>query len=221
MTRLQQEIARKIHTLGCASEYKNESGILNITLEHQPICRIHPDDSYTYLPNDHTTDEQADAFHAAEKMIDTTKEYIRAYENAPQFEIDGIEDYRKLAEFGGVVFGAKDMREQHGFQFSSWFKTYGGTGATMGDYSFDYEYSKQSFAERSGLIDKNRQFTNEQLADIYRCIAFSKDMVDSLSYEQDNALGNIMDKIESALPYIPDNPQFDMFPSEDDGMTMQ
>ena len=113
MTRLQQEVARKLHSLGCESEFKNETGILNITLEGQPICRIHPDDSYTYLPNDHTTDEQVDAFHAVEKMIDTAKEYISDYENAPQFEIDGIKDYRKLAEFGGVVFGAKDMGEQH------------------------------------------------------------------------------------------------------------
>lgn len=76
------------------------------------LCRIHPDDSYTYLPNDHTTDEQVEAFHAVEKMIDTTNEYISAYENAPQFEIDGIEDYRKLSEFNDVVFGAKDMGEK-------------------------------------------------------------------------------------------------------------
>lgn len=221
MTRLQQEIARKLHTLGCASEYKTETGILNITLEHQPICRIHPDDSYTYLPNDHTTDEQVDAFHAAEKMIDVTKEYISAYENAPQFELDGIKDYRKLSEFGGVVFGAKDMGERYGFQFSSWFKTYGGTGATMGDYSFDYEYSKQSFAERSGLVNKSRQFTTKQLEDIHRCVAFAKDMVDGLTYEQERTLEKLMDKIESALPYISDDPQFDVFPSEDDGMTME
>lgn len=220
MTRLQKEIARKLHTLGCASGYKSKSGILNITLDGLPICRIHSDDSYTYLPSDHTTEIQADAFHAVEKMIDSTKEYITAYENAPQFEIDGIKDYRKLSEFNGVVFGAKDMGD-HGFQFSSWFKTYGGTGATMGDYSFDYEYSKQSFAERSGLVEKNRQFTTEQLENIHRCVAFTKDMNDGLSYDQDKALGNIMDKIESALPYISDDPQFDMFPSEDDGMTMQ
>lgn len=221
MTRLQQEVARKLHSLGCASEHQNETGVMNISLEGQPICRIHPDNSYTYLPNDHATDNQVEAFHAVEKMIDTTKKYITAYENAPQFEIDGITDYRKLSEFNGVVFGAKDMGAQHGFQFSSWFKTYGGTGATMGDYSFDYEYSKQSFAERSGIVDKNRQFTNEQLEDIHRCVAFVKDMVDSLTYEQNKALGELMDKIESALPYISDDSQFDMFPSEDDGMTMQ
>ena len=221
MTRLQQEVARKLHSFGCESEYKNETGILNITLDHQPICRLHSDDNYTYRSDEHKSEEQAEAYLKVEDIIDKAKEYITAYENAPQFEIDGIKDYRKLAEFGGVVFGAKDMGERHGFQFSSWFKTYGGTGATMGDYSFDYDYSKQSFAERSGLVDKNRQFTTEQLEDIHRCVAFAKDMVDGLTYEQDKALGELMDKIESALPYISDDPQFDMFPSEDDGMTMQ
>jgi len=179
MTRLQQEVARKVYSIGCASEYKNESDILNITLNGQPICRLHSDGNYTYR-----SDEQAEAYLKVEDIIDKAKEYITAYENAPQFEIDGIEDYRRLSEFGDVVFGAKDMGAQNGFQFSSWFKTYGGTGATMGDYSFDYEYSKQSFAERSGLVNKNRQFTTEQLEDIHRCVAFTKDMVDGLTYEQ-------------------------------------
>jgi hypothetical protein len=133
MTRLQQEVARKLYSLGCESVFKNETGILNITLGGQPICRLHPDGNYTYRSDEHKSDEQAEVYIKVENIIDKAKEYITAYENAPQFEIDGIEDYRKLAEFGCVVFGAKDMGEQHGFQFSSWFKTYGGTGATMGD----------------------------------------------------------------------------------------
>lgn len=47
----------------------------------------------------------------------------------------------------------------------------------MGNYSFNYESSKKTFAERSGLIDKNRQFGNQELADIYRSVSFAKDMV--------------------------------------------
>lgn len=221
MTRLQQEMARKLHSLGCSSKYDSESGVLHISFNGAPVCRLHLDDHYAYRSEEHKTEEQRECLYKIENMIDNTKEYIAAYENAPQFEIKGITNYRKLAEFGGVVFGAKDMGEQIGFQFSSWFKTYGGTGATLGDYSFDYEYSKQAFAERTRLVDKRRQFTAKQLEDIYRCVAFAKDMVDSLTYDQGKALESIMDKVESALPYISDDPQFDIFQSEDDGMTME
>ncbi|MEG2521116.1 MAG: hypothetical protein RSA86_07265 [Christensenellaceae bacterium] len=103
MTRLQQEVARKLYSLGCAFEYQNETGILNITVDDQPIYRLHSDGNYTYRSDEHLTKKQAEAFLKIENIIDTTKEYITAYENAPQFEIYGIEDYRKLSEFGGDV----------------------------------------------------------------------------------------------------------------------
>lgn len=219
MTRLQQEIARRLPTIGCASEFDSESGILNITLNNEHICNLQPKGFNSYRSDEHNTDEKKECLQKIEDMTEQTKKYIELYESAPQFEIEGISDYRKLAEFGDVVFGAKDMGDS-GFQFSSWFKTYGGIGATMGDYSFDYEYSMRSFAERSGLVDKNRQFTTEQLEDIHRCIAFTRAVNDNLTYEQDKSLENIIEKIESALPYISDDPEYYEFQSEEE-MTMQ
>lgn len=221
MTRLQQEVSRKLQSIGCSSEYDNESEKLNITLGNQSICRLDSGGNYTYRAGEHISKDHEEAFFKVEKTINQAKEYISAYNNASQFEIEGITDYRKLAEYDDVVFGAKDMGEQHGFQFSSWFKTYGGTGATMGDYSFDYEYSKQSFAERSGLIDKNRQFNNDQLENIFRCVAFTKQMNDGLTFDQEKELDGLMDRIGAVLPYVLSDPQFDLFDYGDGGMTMQ
>ena len=221
MTRLQQEVSRKLKTVGCSSEYDSESKNLNILFDNQPICRLNSNDNITYYTDEHIGKDQEDAFFRVEKIINQAKKYIFDYNNAPQFKIEGIEDYRKLSEFGDVVFGAKDMGEQYGFQFSSWFKTYDGTGATMGDYSFDYEYSKQSFAERSGLIDKNRQFNNDQLENIFRCVAFTKQMNDGLSFDQEKELDDLMDHIGAVLPYVLSDSQFDLFEYGDGGMTMQ
>ena len=79
MTKLQQEVARKVHSIGCASEYKNESNILNITLGGQPICRLHSDGNYTYRSNEHKSEEQAEAYLKVENIIDKAKDYITAY----------------------------------------------------------------------------------------------------------------------------------------------
>ena len=151
--------------------------------------------------------------------MDIIKEYLSAYDAAPQFEIEGIQDYRKLAEFNGVVFGAKDMGN-HGFQFSSWFKTYGGTGATMGNYSFDYESAKQNFAIRSGLIDKHRLFTEEQLGDIYRCLSYTDCENGNLTYDQGKSIGDLMHQIENIMPEVINNPVYQFDNDESAGITL-
>ncbi len=221
MTRLQQEMARRLPSIGCSSKYDSVSGILHIALNEQPICRLHSDGNYTYRSDEHQSDKQAECFLKVEDMIDSAKEYISAYENAPKFEINGIKDYRKLSEFNGVVFGAKDMGSQYGFQFSSWLLTYNRTGAMLGDYSYNYESSKQAFAERSELVDKYLQFSNEELEDFYRCLGFTKDTNYSLTYDQERTLEKLMDKIEYILPYVRDNPDYQFEQNEDDGMTME
>ena len=220
MTRLQQEMARRLPTIGCSSEYDSESGALHITQDGELICKLQSKGFNSYRSDQHNTVEKRECFQKVEDMTDECKEYVGLYDKAPQIDINCICDFRNLAEFNGVVFGAKDMGD-HGFQFSSWFKTYGGTGATMGDYSFDYEYSKQSFAERSGLVDKNRQFTDKELEDFYRCLGFTKDTNYSLTYEQERTLEKLMEKIESVLPYVKDNPDYVFEQTEDDGMTME
>lgn len=220
MTILQREVNRKLHLFDADGQYNRNLGELDILYDGRRLCSLNEKDHILSAAAERDTPERDDMYQSIGNMITHTKEYVRLYENAQPFEIEGISDYRKLAEFNGVVLGAKDMGD-YGVQFSTWLLTYGGTGVTLGHYTFDYELAKNDFAERSGLVDKHRQFTNEQLADIYRCVAFSKDTVDSLSYEQDKALDELMDKIGCVLPEITDDPQFELFPSEDDGMAMQ
>lgn len=220
MTRLQQEVARKAGNIGCSTEYNEQDGSMQIIYDGANICRVHSENDYTFRSDDRKTEAQEEMFDKIEKLIESTKEYVSAYNNAPPFEIDGIKDYHKLAEFNGVVLGEKDMGE-HGFQFSSWLLTYGGTGATIGKYSMNYDDAKATFAERSGLVDKARQFSDEQLEDVYRCLGFTKDMNDSLTYDQEHNIINLMEKLEDVLPYLKDNPNFIYEPEEDSGMTMQ
>lgn len=173
------------------------------------LLKLHGNGSYSYDSGIQLTDEQESIYCKVEHLIDTAKEYLTAYENAQSFEIEGISDYRKLAEFGGVVFGAKDMGK-HGFQFSSWFLTYGGNGATMGNYSFDYEASKENFAFRSGLVPRSKLFSAEEAENLYRCIDFTKENCESIDCTQERQLEKLLCKLGEGYPQLAETqPTFD------------
>ena len=93
-------------------------------------------------------------------------------ETAPLLKADGLSgDYRLLAEFNDVILAGHERDSTYGVEFITWERTYDGSGLWQGHYyENDYDGARQNFAERSGLIDQDRLFTNEQLAEIYRCI---------------------------------------------------
>ena len=97
-------------------------------------------------------------------------------EQAPDLKADGLgENYKHLAEFNGAVLAGHPSR--YGVEFVTWEWSYGRTGLWQGHY-YDpgsgpngYLSAKQDFCVRSGLIDQHRLFTNEQLAEVYRCVS--------------------------------------------------
>ena len=65
----------------------------------------------------------------------------------------------------------------------------------------NYAGAKQDFAIRSGLIQKERLFTPEQMTEIYRCCA---DSVDGdffeLTGEQEKMIRSVQQQIEECVP---------------------
>ena len=65
----------------------------------------------------------------------------------------------------------------------------------------NYAGAKQDFATRSGLIQKERLFTPEQMTEIYRCCA---DSVDGdffeLTGEQEKMIRSVQQQIEKCVP---------------------
>ena len=79
---------------------------------------------------------------------------------------------------------------------------YGHTGVCHGHYFMEnYAGAKQDFAIRSGLIQKERLFTPEQMTEIYRCCA---DSVDGdffeLTGEQEKMIRSVQQQIEECVP---------------------
>ena len=128
-------------------------------------------------------------------------EYMYQMERAPILKVDGLEDsYRVLADFNGIVLAG--VQSKHGVHFVTWDWAYGHTGVCHGHYFMEnYAGAKQDFAIRSGLIQKERLFTPEQMTEIYRCCA---DSVDGdffeLTGEQEKMIRSVQQQIEECVP---------------------
>ena len=122
-------------------------------------------------------------------------------EAAPLLETDGLsEDYRLLAEFNDVILAGHERDSTYGVEFITWERTCDGSGLWQGHYyENDYDGAQQDFAERSGLIAQDRLFTNEQLAEIYRCIHKTLDSGYPITDSRREILQNACTQIENAV----------------------
>ena len=199
MNRYFSEVARVIRSLGVTSPFDEESNLLQADYRESPLCTIGTN-GIRYHPDHIDTEAKKKLLDQIEDKRRVISEYINAYEKAPPLTAEGLGDgYRLLAEYNRVVLAAKDM-DKHGYQFATWNRTYGDTGLTHGHYSFDYESAKEDFAIRSGMVDENKLFTDEQMNDIYRAVNYFRWENEDITDKQDAAMKDIMEKIEYAIP---------------------
>ena len=71
-----------------------------------------------------------------------------------------------------------------------------------GDYSPSYEYAKEAFAVRSGIIGECRLFSEKESADLYRCVDFAKANGETLTYEQERQLDKLQEKLTDGYPSL-------------------
>ena len=74
------------------------------------------------------------------------------------------------------------------------------------------------FTVRGGLVPKDALFEPEQLAEIYRALAFVREQDESLSFGRDQELKELMEQVDGLLPA--DAPRQRDAP-EQSGMTMK
>ena len=66
-----------------------------------------------------------------------------------------------------------------------------GDSVFWGDYSPNYEYVKEAFAVRSGLVSKCRLSRENESAYLCRCVDFTKGNCETLTYEQERQLDKL------------------------------
>ena len=183
-----------------------------------PLCRITGKGSVFYRREDADTPQAEDALYRVEDIAAKTLEYMTAMEAAPQLKASGLDgDYRILADFGDAVLAGHPS--ERGVQFVTWEWDFDREGVHHGHYfQDDYDAAKRDFTVRGGLVQKGALFEPEQLAEIYRALAFVREQDETLSCGRDQELAELMEQVGGLLP--PNVPRQRDAP-EQSGMTMK
>ena len=196
---LQKELAKRLK-----ARYDTKmdgSGWLEVSSDGIPLCRIKYNGQFLSNADQNLSDEYRSKIADIQDEISTVREYVGLYERAPQMQADGVSDYRQLATFGDTVLAAT-YSEKSGFMFCTWKQNESGDSVFWGDYSPNYEYVKEAFAVRSGLVSKDRLFSENESADLYRCVDFAIANCETLTYEQEQQLDNLREKLTDGYPSL-------------------
>lgn len=133
--------------------------------------------------------------------IAQVREYTEAMAAAPRLEAAGLhEGFRLLSDFNGVVLAGREMAGGLGYEFVTWrWSADHGSVANGNYYHDDYDGAKLDFACRAGLVQDSRQFTDEQLTEIYRCIHETLESSYPITREREDLLIAAANRIESSV----------------------
>lgn len=128
-------------------------------------------------------------------------EYERLMEQAPRIKASGLEgDYRTLAEFNNVVLAGHQIK--YGMEFVTWEWVQNHTALWQGHYTNSYDAAKRDFVTRSGLLPPEQLFSDQQLAEVYRCVHETLESDYSITLEREKLLTGIVEQIEAAAPSL-------------------
>ena len=174
----------RIHTLPV------QDGLLTVTLEDRSVGVVAENGDVYQRRSDLDTPE--------------AREYRKEMARAPVLEAKGLnEPYKLLAEYNDVVLCGRQYGNGYGVQFVTWSRTFDRTGVTLGHYFGNcYQEAKQDFAVRAGLVQSQRLFSQEQLAEIYRSVQQTLYADLELTRAQEKTLQTVSDQITELLPEI-------------------
>ena len=195
------ELKINLSRLGLTAE-EQENGLLAVKSEDALLCYVHGDGSVGYNSKVSSDEALSSLKDKVSDQAETVAEYMRLMEKAPVLVANGLEDrYMLLADFNGTVLAG--MNSRFGVQFATWDWDLDGAGVHWGHYHGNsYAAAKEDFATRSGLIPEQKLFKNEQLIEIYRCCADTLDAGFDLTYEQEECIRSVQEKIEIEMPDI-------------------
>ena len=200
---LQKELAKRLKVRYDTKMDGNEW--LEVSSDGIPLCRIKYNGQFLSNADQNLSNEYRSKIADIQDEISTVREYVGLYERAPQMQADGVSDYRQLATFGDTVLAAT-YSEKSGFMFCTWKQNESGDSVFWGDYSPNYEYVKEAFAVRSGLVSKDRLFSENESADLCRCVDFAKGNCETLTYEQERQLDKLQEKLTDGYPSLEAEP---------------
>lgn len=201
MTLYQKELKRKLSALECDGNYNPDTEMLDVSYHKIHLCSMNKNGFIFQNAHSRITGNIAERQDDIGVQAEKIREYVGLYESSPQMSIQDVKQYRKLSEFGDTVLAAT-YSDIQGFMFTTWKQNSEKIFVTHGDYSLNFDYAKESFAIRAGLINKDRVFSEEEATDLYRSIGYTTDNCDSLTYSQELRLKDLCVKLEYGYPHL-------------------
>ena len=196
---------------------KPQNGLLPIEWNGASLCRITAGGGAQFRREELEPEGAGDAFQLATEIAHTTAEYMRLMETAPRLQAKGLDgDYRLLADFNGTVLAGHPTGQ--GVEFVTWEWDYEHTGMWQGHYyGNNYPGAKQDFALRAGLIPESLLFEQSELDELYRCCQRTRELDETLSYQDEQRIIKAQERIELLAPGVqervaaiePQQPQFE------------
>ncbi len=194
------ELARRLKREGIATG-PVEKGCLPVLADGRAAVLVMPGGTVTFNADVERGPEADSVYDLTFRLSREVYEYTEAMASAPPLVADGLhEDFRLLAEFNGVVLAGQELEGTWGYKFVTWQLNGDGSGVAHGHYYHNgYETAKLDFACRAGLVDKHRQFTDEQLTELYRCICETLENGYPLTKERREVLEQAAEQIEGSV----------------------
>ena len=194
------ELARRLKREGIATG-QTEKGHLPVLLEGREVMSVAPGGTIFLRPETANDQPVIRAYDVVAGISAQVCEYTEAMAAAPRLEAAGLhEGFRLLAEFNGVVLAGQYLGEDRGYQFVTWQRSFDRTGVAQGHYyDNDYAGAKLDFACRAELVQEHRQFTDEQLTELYRCIHETLDSGYPITREREKLLTAAAEQIEYSV----------------------
>ena len=197
--RFLEETANQLRQNGFTVE-PIEDHHLPVSIEKGRLCRISGKGSVLYRQENVDNIRAQDALQTVIDTVKMTSEYMAILETAPRLKASGLDgDYRVLADFGDAVLAGHPT--ERGVQFVTWEWDWDRKGVHHGHYfQNDYDAAKRDFTVRGGLVQKDALFEPEQLAEIYRALAFVREQDETLSFGRNQELAELMEQVGKSLP---------------------
>ena len=199
------ELARRLRQEGVTTG-PVEKNRLPVLLNGQELMWVEPEGCIVLVAGMQDSPEAAQIYCTVRNNSFLVNEYTRAMASAPVLEAVGLhEEFHLLAEYRGVVLAGRELEGDWGYKFATWRRSPDRTALDHGNYYHnDYDGAKLDFACRSGLVQESRQFTDEQLTEMYRCIHETLESGYPITRDREDILRTVAERIEDSVDDLED-----------------
>ena len=175
---------------------------LTATMDGYPVARVATNGDVYQRKTDLDTPAARDLYFEVLENTYEVSEYLKQMDRSPEIDVKGVnKPFKLLAEYKDTVLCGCQYGNGLGVQFVTWSYTYDRKGVTLGHYfGNEYQAAKQDFAVRSGLVQEQRLFSDQQLSEIYRCVKFTEENALILTDESYKTLQKVSEQIEQIVP---------------------